>query len=364
MPKLQTPQRILRACKSRSVNGFVLFPAGFRPLPAGNSRIPLHLPYLFLLLSLLLAGCSGKVVRPFLYLSTPDSLPENIVTPRFLVKEPHHPYNRIGTPASRTTVNNSKTSNEIIVFPDRATLYYDTEPFATESGSYVNYIFRVHFEKVPFGFPLPNITAGKNPGILIIYTYSHQNELLLITTLHTCGCYLAFIPTDKLSKSVYPANWPEEYQWIYGHPLPTLLQLKNHGDRQHIIFTLESETHRISNITTTLSQNAPLQFMKIAPLSELYTIERLYEDGRREKSDVSFFELAGPRKGYVKNNTKLLERLLIGWWAFDWRVGEDKAYGAGDDSGVRLYTSLKFWDRKKSDIKNFPVFLKYWGWKL
>lgn len=79
---------------------------------------------------------------------------------------------------------------------------------------------------------------------------------------------------------------------------------------------------------------------------------------------VSFFETEGSRKGYVKDNTKLLERFLISWWAFDFQVGEDKAYSTHDKSDTVFNTSLKFWARKASDLKDFPKFLDYWGWRL
>lgn len=61
---------------------------------------------------------------------------------------------------------------------------------------------------------------------------------------------------------------------------------------------------------------------------------------------------------------KILERLLMSWWALDLYVGEDKAYSIHDKSGAVFYTSLKFWARQASDMKNFPEFLKYWGWNL
>lgn len=137
------------------------------------------------------------------------------------------------------------------------------------------------------------------------------------------------------------------------------------NDMQKIFFTLESETHRISQLNVEQypqykkSENNTL--MELAPISELYRL-RYEVDG--ELTETTFFEREGPRKGYVKNNTKLLERILISWWAFDWRVGEDKAYMGGDTSNTSLYTSLKFWAREESDLKNFPKFLKYWGWSL
>jgi hypothetical protein len=58
------------------------------------------------------------------------------------------------------------------------------------------------------------------------------------------------------------------------------------------------------------------------------------------------------------------EKIFMSWWAMDLYVGEDKDFGPGEDTGTTFYTSLKFWDRKKSDMWNFNDFLSYWGWKL
>ncbi len=54
----------------------------------------------------------------------------------------------------------------------------------------------------------------------------------------------------------------------------------------------------------------------------------------------------------------------MGWWAFDWRIGEDKKLGKTRDDGIVFYTSLKPWARKASDMRDFEAFLLYWKWGL
>ena len=54
----------------------------------------------------------------------------------------------------------------------------------------------------------------------------------------------------------------------------------------------------------------------------------------------------------------------MSWWVFDWRVGEDKKFGKDKNDGILFYTSLKPWDREKSDMRDFVTFLKYWKWNL
>ena len=83
-----------------------------------------------------------------------------------------------------------------------------------------------------------------------------------------------------------------------------------------------------------------------------------------DTSTTSFFETDGSRTGYVKGSYKPLERILMSWWSFDLRVGEDKEYYPMEKTDPIFYTSLKYWDREDSDMRNFPRFLKYWGWNL
>lgn len=281
--------------------------------------------------------------------------------PVFLIKDPEFPYNRIGLPSARES---AEQDVEIFVDPDKPALFYEKQLFSTKQGTYQNLVYRIHFEKVPFALNKLNLTAGKNGGLLVIYTLNEDNQLLLITTVHTCGCYLTFFPTSALSPDRYPANWPKEKQKSFGYILPSQLSppsQNKESNPERVVFTIESETHRISDVAILkedkLHHTYETQIMVFLPMDELYQLP--YKEGTE-----SFFETVGPRSGYVRNNTKFLERLLISWWAFDLQVGEDKAYGTADTSDTIFYTSLKFWDRKASDLKNFPEFLAYWGWEF
>lgn len=278
--------------------------------------------------------------------------------PAYLVVEPSEAFNRIGTPSVRPTSDNEP---DIYVDPERPSIYYETQEFSTEKGRYTNLIYRIHFREVPLGWSSLNLTAGRNPGILVIYTLDKDDNLLLVTAAHTCGCYLTFLPTTALPAEALPPDWPAESQWIYGYTLPSRLTPPRPQSNDRIVFTLASETHRIRDVAVTDVETGPQvadrRKLALLPMKALYNLP--YRD-----STVSFFETDGPRAGYVKNSTKVLERLLISWWAFDLRVGEDKAYSIHDKSDVNFYTSLKFWARQASDLKDFPAFLSYWGWKL
>ncbi|MGB3209219.1 MAG: hypothetical protein WBB19_00795 [Desulforhopalus sp.] len=296
--------------------------------------------------------------REILYLTPQPAAVKDVHTPIFLIKKPEQPYNRIGTPSVRESADQVP---DIFVNPDRSAVFFEIQEFTTAKGRYQNLVYRIHFEQVPFALNKWNLTAGKNTGILIIYTLDENETLLLVTTVHTCGCFLAFFPTEALPVELFPSNWPDAPQWVYGYRLPSQLNHSRLQGSEKIVFTLESETHRISDVAIAEYDILKNQYDTVA--MDLLLMSALYQLPYNDSTE-SFFELDGPREGYVKNNTKWMERLLISWWAFDLNVGEDKAFGSADSSETILYTSLKFWARKASDLKNFPQFLSYWGWKF
>jgi hypothetical protein len=321
---------------------------------------PFLLWLLILSLPLLFSGCCSKyeisdqggAFSP----AAPTTQTEASHLPSFYVQAATREYNRIGTPEI-IEENGQPTAR---VNSEAASLYFEKNDFRTQQDSYTNLVYRIHFKEVPFGLCNINLTTGNNPGLLIIYTLNQQDELILITTVHTCGCYLAFFPTSNLPETAYPADWPQKTQAVYGYTLPSKLETIPY---KPYYFTIESGTHRISAI----SQEAPVSKDSLQPpLKYQMTVqpmENLHKLPFQGKA-VSFFEESGGRNGYVKNNSKILERLLISWWALDWHVGEDKAYGNSDTTQIPFYTSLKFWQRTSSDLKDFPRFLQYWDWKL
>ncbi len=311
---------------------------------------------------LFLTGCTHSALSPFdrasLYLSPAPASIAATNTPTFLVRDIVRPFNKIGTPS---VGEGSCNDPAIYVDSEKPAVYFEARNFTTAKGLYTNLIYRIHFKEVPLGWTSLNLTAGRNPGLLFIYTLNETGTLLLVTTVHTCGCYLAFFPTEAMPRQFLPKAWSAAPQSVYGYTLPSSLNIPKETADNRIAFTLESETHRISGVTVTDSatrQAVPQQVkMQLKPMVDLYSLP--YRD-----KTVSFFEVDGSRKGYVKDNTKMLERLLISWWAYDLHVGEDKAYSTHDKSDTVFYTSLKFWARKASDLKNFPQFLDYWGWQL
>lgn len=313
--------------------------------------------------ALFLSGCSlqrststPNGIALYLPPTSPTIAPS--LSPAFLIKDPDKHFNRIGSPSARTVTEDAV---DIFTDPEIPALFFESQEFTTAKGRYTNLVYRVHFPEVPLNWASINLTGGKNPGILIIYTLNSARNLLLVTTVHTCGCYLAFLPTSSIPQDAIPKDWPTTSQSVYGYTLPSQLDLRDKDAESRIAFTLESETHRIGAVAVIDSKDLhAIQHqvtMRPKTMLDLYSLP--YQD-----TALSFFETEGPRRGYVKNNTKILERILISWWAIDLYVGEDKAYSSHDTSDTVFYTSLKFWARQASNLKDFPKFLEYWGWNL
>jgi len=71
-----------------------------------------------------------------------------------------------------------------------------------------------------------------------------------------------------------------------------------------------------------------------------------------------------PLRGHVKGAIKPWESLMLSLVSLDFYVGMDKEYGNTAESGNPFYTSLKPWNRQRSDMNNFAGFLQFHGWKL
>lgn len=274
--------------------------------------------------------------------------------PVFHIQSAEKAYNRIGG------ISYSLQEKEVVVDPDEPVIYAEKRIFRGKSGKdYTNLIYRVHFQKTPYSLWPFYLGAGENMGLLVIVTLGETGEPLLYTSLHTCGCYLAFVPTNLLDRGKLPENWAFGGQDIYGERLPGLFEmpaLTGSGLRLHVL--VRDASHRVMDLWLDGQQRtdgSATRDISIQPMTALGFIDK----GNRQLT--SFFENSGTRTGYVKRSQKFWERLLISWWALDGRVGEDKYLGADVYDGPVFYTSLKPWARKASDLRDFSSFLAYWG---
>lgn len=279
------------------------------------------------------------------------------MAPIFLIEQPQYSYNRIGEPVA---IKTDTGQYNISINTERPTIYAERRSWRGAHGSYTNLIYRIHFPEIPCSLIPFHLSAGKNIGLFVIITLDKDNQPLLITTVQACGCYLAFLPTSLLDTSLWPDDWHAEYQYVYGERLPGKICILHSAYQEKLFILLRHGTHRVKDVWT---HESGVVWQEIIPAT-LQPLEALQALKAGEQETVSFFETQGPRTDYVVGSQKIWERLLISWWALDWRVGEDKRLGRDTEDGVVLYTSLKPWARKKSDLRNFAAFLNYWGWKL
>jgi len=275
--------------------------------------------------------------------------------PFFILEDAAKSYNRIGTPSVR---ENTTGKPDVYIDPIQPIIYTMEQKFKGENEKFTNFIYRVHFEKTPY----KHLTAGRNVGLIIIITLNQNKLPVLITSVHTCGCYLAMTPTSYLAQKSYPENWPFGGQDVYGERLPSFIEVKQPVDAQNrFVFRIRGGTHRVMSLAllreNDITPHANFVAASLKPIEDLRKLP--FGD-----SEISFFETEGCRKGYVRNSHKPFERLLMSWWAMDWRIGEDKDLGPSEETGTTFYTSLKFWAWEKSDLWNFANFLEYWGWTL
>ncbi|WP_419177061.1 hypothetical protein [Desulfosediminicola sp.] len=276
--------------------------------------------------------------------------------PTFVIERPGDDWNRIASPV----IQENHRERKVTLDSDTATIYAETRRWKGARDVYTNLIYRVHFTKIPFRLIPFNLTAGKNVGLMVIITINSRKEPVLVTTVHTCGCYLAFIPTSHLDQHSWPENWKSERQRIYGEILPGMLTIEQGFEESPLVLLLRESTHRVKDVHLHSDSESQLHLQAhLAPMQSLSDIE----DGDQGITH-SFFETEGSRKDYVIDSHKIWERLFISWWALDWRVGEDKRLGQDTSDGIVFYTSLKPWARRESDLRDFANFLQYWGWNL
>lgn len=323
-------------------------------------KLMIKLVFCFILLSLSVS-CTGiqqraKKATPPQYVTVEqDGTRLAQYAPVYIIEESNKDFNRIGTPAVRKDKNGNP---DVFIDPLSATIYAMEQQVKINDKNYTNLIYRVHFQKTPFN----HLTAGKNVGLITIVTLNQKQQPVLITTVHTCGCYLAIIPTSYLPPQSYPENWPLDGQDVYGERLPSRLELKPLSAQQlKFVLQIKSETHRVMHLDALpLNESIPSTNVITAQLNPMSALKKL----PFANTEISFYETEGPRKGYVRNSHKPLEKLFMSWWSMDWRIGEDKDLGPKEKTGTTFYTTLKFWEREKSDLWNFADFLGYWGWKL
>lgn len=277
--------------------------------------------------------------------------------PLLRVEQSEKDHNKVGTVIANKTDKDKVT---IDIDTSQATLYGEQTSFQGEHGRYTNLIYRFHFSRVPFSLLPFSLTYGSNVGLFVIITLNEADTPVLVSTVHSCGCYLAFTPTDQLIDSALPKNWPRSTQSVFGETLPSIISLTE--DNPRFIIDLRDSSHRVHNVSIASEHTLSSDSLSI-PI-QLNPIDNLRHLPLEGGTTTSMFADKGTRKGYVKGSNKPFEALLMSWWAFDPQIGVDKDYGDPEKTGTIFYTSLKPWNRKASNMWPFTDFLEFWGWSL
>lgn len=321
--------------------------------------------YTILILSVLLCltACSHRteiqkeLKAPAVYVptDTEESLSYTFA-PVFLITDTTHSYNKIGSPSARYDTSGKEIISIDINHP---AAYYCEKIFKTDSSEYTNLIYRIHFPKIPTSlFPF-HLTAGKNVGLMVIVTIDSSQRPILITTVHTCGCYLAIVPTSFLPKDALPKKWNTASLTVYGETLPSMLDYESKSKPRLLIY-LRSAVHRVADIRIVESDTLVDIHTVSMPLVSMNTLDTIPINGKF----TSLFHEKGVRKGYVKGSVKYWETIFLSLISLDLFIGTDKAYKDSNETGKRFYTSLKPWNRSRSDMWHFDRFLKFWKWRL
>lgn len=283
----------------------------------------------------------------------------NRYAPVFLTYDYQREYNRLGRPVARF---DEKGEEIIYVDATKPVIFYLKQEFSTEQGKYTNLVYRIHFPKVPFSIIPFYLTSGNNVGVIVVITLDSQQRPVLVTTVGTCGCYAAIVPTTYLPRDDFPGDWKDRPLDVYGEQLPSIL---DYDKKEHpkLLVHLRPGVHRIMDLeivgAADLSHSGSF-FAIQAPLEPVSNLERIPLDGET----TSFYYDFGPQKGHVKRSMKFWETILLSLISWDFFVGADKIYGDNDAYENPFYTSLKPWNRKASDMSDFAGFLQFWGWKL
>ncbi len=315
--------------------------------------------------SLIISGCAHHIklaeenIKTIYMAESKDKDPVSQFAPVFLTHDHKKKYNRIGKPSAFIADNGKE---KIYIDDSNPVIYYMVRNFRTEKDMYTNYFYRVHFPHVPFSLIPYHISAGRNVGLITVITVNSEDKPVLITTVHTCGCYLAIVPTSHLPADAFSDTWKEKKLKLYGERLPSRLAYVNVTEPR-VLIHLRPGVHRVMDLDIIESQHieADIRFNRIiTPVAPMDNLTSIPVNG----NFTGFYHSHGPMKGFVKGSVKVWESLFLSLISLDLFVGTDKIYGDPDITGNKFYTSLKPWNRSASEMWDFKRFLEFWGWKL
>ncbi len=265
-------------------------------------------------------------------------------------------WNRIGTPTLRAWGSSEKAR----VDPRTPAVFCEVRTDRVGERDVLQLVYRVHFEQ--FGFtPKAFYALHRNAGLLGLVTLdAATHEPLFVTSVHTCGCYLALVPTTTCPDAVLPVDWPHDEVEVVGRRLNARPAAPVPGSSR-VVFALASRSHRVVSQDT--RSELPAGERVPLPLRAMSELRRLPVEGRAAET-ASFFYERGFMKGHVKGAWSLLEGLFVGTWLLDPRLGTDKDFGAPGETGARFYTAIAPWRREASRLDRLTPLLVQRGFRV
>ncbi len=275
--------------------------------------------------------------------------------PIFEIDDGQLEFNRIGTPEVRA-VNGRE---HVGVDPDRHTVFVSTLRDRIGGRDVVHLLYRIHFTALPLT-PHVFYERHRNAGLLTLVTLDALTlDPLFVTTVYTCGCYRALLPTDLLPKAVLPDGYPEGTKKVWGKQLDAIVPHPLIPHRR-LLVAMDSRTHRVHTMTSTETvPDGVAQQLELRPMDDLHHLPVI----GREGEEASFFYTSGFRKGHVRGAWSPVEGLTLGLLILDPMIGMDKDFGDPAVTGTRFYTMLTPWSKSVSRLDQFDPLLRKLGYR-
>jgi len=231
-----------------------------------------------------------------------------------------------------------------VVDPATPAVFAEIRPDSIGQTEVLQLVYRVHFERVPF-VPSVFFEMHRNVGLLAIVTLTKSGQQpILFTTVQTCGCFRALLPTDLFPREALPDGWPKEKKRIWGRTLPAVVAHPEPGRTRLTVF-LDPKTHCVRDIATLPEPREGRRIdLPLRSMADLHSLRVVGEEGRTG----SFFYTDGALKGHVRGAWSPIEGLTAGPLLLDLTLGMDRDFGDPAVTGTPLYTSLLPWQRQVS----------------
>jgi len=117
-------------------------------------------------------------------------------SPILKVFDAHVAGNKVGTPMANA-------DGSVYIDSDNAAFYTIKQTFQIEDRKYTNLVYRMHFSEIPLSINPYHLSWGKNVGLIFVVTLNEQQQPVLFTVSHTCGCYKEQMGTSFTPESFY-----------------------------------------------------------------------------------------------------------------------------------------------------------------